>query len=242
MKRVAVVLPAYDEAPRVGAVVAGVRALSVPGARLDVVVVDDGSTDGTGERVRERAVRDRRVKLVSFQSNRGKAAAVRAGFQAATGDALLVLDADMTVEPAALRRFVEALENGAADFINGTRLVYPMAGKAMRFANFLGNKAFCYLASWILRQRVSDTLCGTKALLRKDFERMTWVGRDRWGDFALLFGAAKLKLRILEIPVHYQARCSGASKMRVLRDGALFLMACWLGWRLLRFPRPSESA
>ena len=106
----------------------------------------------------------------------------------------------------------------------------------MRIANFLGNKAFCYLASWIIRQRVSDTLCGTKALFKRDFVRMPLGGKERWGDFDLLFGGARLRLRILEIPVHYQERRAGASKMRAMREGWRFLRACWHGWRMLRFP------
>ena len=106
----------------------------------------------------------------------------------------------------------------------------------MPTANYVGNKAFCFLASWVLRQRVSDTLCGTKALFRKDYESMPLMGSDRWGDFDLLFGAARLKLRILEIPVHYGERAAGESKMDATRDGLLFLRACVAGWRMLRHP------
>jgi hypothetical protein len=142
----------------------------------------------------------------------------------------------MAVMPEELPKFFKPLQNGTADFVNGTRLIYPMQRHAMKMANFLGNKAFCFLASWIIRQRVSDTLCGTKAMLRRDYERMPHGGKERWGDFSLLFGAARLKLRILEIPIHYQERRADKSKMRVLRDGLLFLRACWHGWRMLRFP------
>jgi hypothetical protein len=114
--------------------------------------------------------------------------------------------------------------------------VYPMEGQAMPTANFVGNKAFCFLVSWVLRQRVSDTLCGTKALLRRDYESMPIAGRERWGDFDLLFGAARQKLRILEIPVHYRERVAGESKMDARTDGVLFLRACLEGWRMLRRP------
>jgi hypothetical protein len=106
----------------------------------------------------------------------------------------------------------------------------------MPAANFLGNKAFCLLVSWVLRQRVSDTLCGTKALLRRDYESMPLSGSDRWGDFDLLFGAAREKLRILEIPIHYGERVAGESKMNVGRDGPLFMRTCLKGWRMLRRP------
>ena len=174
---------------------------------------------------------DPRVRLVAYDTNHGKANAVRAGFDAARNDVLMILDADMTVAPEDLPKFLAPLQAGTADFVNGTRLVYPMAGQAMPTANFVGNKAFCLLVSWVLRQRVSDTLCGTKALLRRDYESMPLSGRDRWGDFDLLFGAARQKLRILEIPIHYHERIAGESKMNVRRDGPMFLRTCLEGWR-----------
>jgi cellulose synthase/poly-beta-1,6-N-acetylglucosamine synthase-like glycosyltransferase len=179
---------------------------------------------------------DPRVRLVAYDTNHGKANAVRAGFDAARHDVLVILDADMTVPPEDLPRFLAPLEGGTAEFVNGTRLVYPMAGQAMPTANFLGNKAFCFLVSWVMRQRVSDTLCGTKALLRRDYLSMPLSGRDRWGDFDLLFGAARAKLRVVEIPVHYRERVVGESKMNARRDGLLFLRACLAGWRMLRRP------
>jgi glycosyltransferase involved in cell wall biosynthesis len=179
---------------------------------------------------------DPRVRMVAYDTNHGKANAVRAGFDAARNDVLIILDADMTVRPEDLPKFIAPLQAGTADFVNGTRLVYPMQGEAMPAANFAGNKAFCLLVSWVLRQRVSDTLCGTKALLRRDYQAMPLSGRDRWGDFDLLFGAARSKLRILEIPVHYRERVAGQSKMNVRRDGVLFLHACVAGWRMLRRP------
>ena len=115
-----------------------------------------------------------------------------------------------------------------------------MRGKAMKVANFLGNKGFCFLASKVIRQRVSDTLCGTKALLKRDFLRMPIGGTERWGDFDLLFGAARLKLRILEIPVHYTERRAGKSKMRAMTEGWRFLWSCLSGWKSLRFPKKSS--
>jgi hypothetical protein len=142
----------------------------------------------------------------------------------------------MTVPPEDLPKFLRPLQAGNADFVNGTRLVYPMAGQAMPLPNFLGNKAFCFATSWALRQRVSDTLCGTKALFRRDYEQLPLAGKDRWGDFDLLFGAARARLRILEIPVHYADRKAGDSKMDVVRDGWQFLRACATGWHALRRP------
>jgi hypothetical protein len=142
----------------------------------------------------------------------------------------------MTVAPEDLPKFLEPLENGTAEFVNGTRLIYPREGSAMPMMNFFGNKAFCFLVSWVLRQRVSDTLCGTKALLRRDYQAIPLAGRDRWGDFDLLFGAGRAKLRVVEVPIHYRERVAGESKMDLLRDGLLFLRACLAGWRMLRRP------
>ena len=228
-----VVIPCYNEE---GNITECIRNIPPIGTWTEVVVVDDGSTDNTRREVQQAMQADARLRLVGFDKNQGKAKAVQAGFEAARGDVLMILDADMAVAPEELPKFLRPLQNGSADFVNGTRLVYPMHGKAMKAANFLGNKGFCYLASLVLRQRVSDTLCGTKALFKHDFSRMPWGGKERWGDFDLLFGAARLKLRILELPVHYQERRAGTSKMHIIRDGWLFLKACWAGWRMLRFP------
>lgn len=229
-----VVIPCHNEAENIAECV---RRVPNMGAWTEIIVVDDGSTDGTKDKVQAILETDHRVRLVILQKNQGKAAAVQAGFAAATGDVLMILDADMAVAPEELPKFLIPLQDGTADFVNGTRLIYPMHGKAMRVANFLGNKGFCLLASKVLRQRVSDTLCGTKAFFRRDYDRMPIGGKERWGDFDFLFGAARLKLRILELPVHYTERRAGKSKMRVLVDGWYFLRACFFGWRMLRFPR-----
>jgi SAM-dependent methyltransferase len=228
-----VIIPCHNEEDNVAECARRVPAL---GSATEIIIVDDGSTDGTRRRVEELMCVDPRIRLIAYDANHGKANAVRAGFEAARGDVLMILDADMAVRPEELPKFLKPLENGTADFVNGSRLVYPMQERAMKFANFLGNKAFCFLVSWIARQRVSDTLCGTKALLRGDYLRMPRAGKERWGDFDLLFGAARLRLRILEIPVHYQERRRGTSKMQAMREVWLFLHACWHGWRMLRFP------
>jgi SAM-dependent methyltransferase len=230
---VSVVVPCHNEE---GNVAECARRVPKMGAGTEVIFVDDGSTDGTRSAVQAVMERDPRVRLIAYDRNYGKANAVRAGFDAARNDVLMILDADMTVAPEDLPKFLAPLENGTAEFVNGTRLVYPMEGRAMPTVNFLGNKAFCFLVTWVTRQRVSDTLCGTKALLRRDYESMPLSGRERWGDFDLLFGAAREKLRILEIPIHYRERVAGESKMNVRSDGLLFLRACLEGWRMLRRP------
>ncbi len=230
---VSVVVPCHNEAENIAECI---RRVPDMGTGTEIVIVDDGSKDGTAERVKEVMAGDARVRLIVLEKNQGKATAVTAGFEASKGDVLMILDADMAVAPEELPKFLTPLQDGTADFVNGTRLVYPMQGKAMRVANFFGNKAFCYLASKVIRQRVSDTLCGTKAFLKRDYVRMPLGRKERWGDFDLLFGGARLRLRILEIPVHYTERRAGKSKMRVMVDGWYFLFACLSGWRMLRFP------
>jgi SAM-dependent methyltransferase len=230
---VSVIVPCHNEEQNVGECA---RRIPNMGAGTEVIFVDDGSADGT-RRAAEAAMEvDPRVRLIAYDVNHGKANAVRAGFDVARNDVLMIVDADMTVAPEDLPKFLEPLENGTAEFVNGTRLIYPREGSAMPMMNFFGNKAFCFLVSWVLRQRVSDTLCGTKALLRRDYQAIPLAGRDRWGDFDLLFGAGRAKLRVVEVPIHYRERVAGESKMDLLRDGLLFLRACLAGWRMLRRP------
>ncbi len=229
-----VVIPCHNEEDNIERTV---RRVPNIGTRTEIIIVDDGSTDATRERALALVAADPRVRCLAFDRNRGKAEAVYAAFEAATGDVVMILDADATVEPEILAKFFRPIQSGVADFVNGTRLIYPMQRDAMRFANFIGNKLFCFLASFVLRQRVSDTLCGTKAMLRADFLRMPRGGIDRWGDFDQLFGAARLKLRIREIPIHYKDRIAGKSKMKSFVEVWRFLGACLQGWKMLRLPK-----
>ena len=226
-----VVVPCHNEEGNIAECIARVPKL---GNTTEIVVVDDGSTDATRAKVLEVKKTNPRVRLIATDKNQGKMNAVRAGFENSKNDVLIILDADMAVAPEDLGNILKPLENGTAEFVNGTRLVYPMEGKAMRFANFLGNKGFCFLVSWVLRQRVSDTLCGTKAFFRRYLKFIPHKEKERWGDFELLFAASRLHLKIKEVAVHYHERRAGASKMRVVHDGVLFLRSCWYGWRMSR--------
>ena len=165
-----------------------------------------------------------------------KAENVWTGFRAARGDVLMILDADLSVMPEELPMFLRALASRQGDFVNGSRLVYPMQQNAMKFMNMVGNKVFGLLFSFLLDQRIKDTLCGTKVLWRKDWLSIetnlgTWGIKDLWGDYELLFGASKLHLDIVEVPVHYQERIHGVTKMtRVFRNGLRMLRICWYAW------------
>ena len=234
---VSVVVPCRNER---GNVQPAVERIPRMGKLTEILFCDDKSTDGTADEVRhmQALFPDRDIRLVEG-SGICKAENVWAGFRAARGDALMILDADLSVMPEELPMFFRALVSCQGEFINGSRLVYPVQHNAMKFANMLGNKFFGLVFSYLLDQRIKDTLCGTKVLWRKDWSRMernlgSWGIKDLWGDYELLFGASKLHLEIVEIPVHYQERIYGVTKMtKVFSNGLRMLRICWHAWRRL---------
>jgi glycosyltransferase involved in cell wall biosynthesis len=170
---------------------------------------------------------EKNIKLFQ-QTGRGKGDAVRLGFTEASGDILMILDADMTVPPEDLKRFYRAICCGGGEFINGVRLVYPLENQAMRFLNLLGNKFFSLAFSWLLGQPIKDTLCGTKVLHKTNYElirknRSYFGNFDPFGDFDLLFGAAKLNLKIVEMPIRYRSRTYGDTNISRWRHFWLLL-------------------
>lgn len=234
---VSIVIPCKDEEDNIDALVERIPDL---GSSTEMIFVDDQSTDTTAEKVRHQIGLnpDKNIKLVEGPGL-GKGAACRAGFAAATKDVLMILDADMTVMPEELPEFLEAIASGKGEFINGSRLVYPMQGEAMRFLNVLGNKVFATLISYLLTQDVKDTLCGTKAIWRKDYDGIVeaheYFGRtDLWGDFDWLFGANRHNLKIFELPIHYVERTAGKTKMdKRFRNGMTMFRMCRIGfWRM----------
>ena len=231
---VSVIVPCRNEE---GNVEAAVERIPVMGKRTEIIFCDDQSTDGTTNEIRrmQELYSEKEIRLVDGPGI-CKAENVWAGFRKAQGDVLMILDADLSVIPEELPMFLNALANGSGEFVNGSRLVYPMQKQAMKFTNMIGNKVFGLIFSFLLDQRIKDTLCGTKALWRKDWLRMeqnigSWGIRDLWGDYELLFGACKLHLGIVEVPVHYQERIYGATKMtRVVSNGLRMLGICWHAW------------
>lgn len=220
-----VIVPCKNERGNIDDIVARTPEM---GKWTELVFVDGSSDDGTVEAI-ERHLRRKtrpRLKLIHQGDGKGKGDAVRKGFAAASGDVLFILDADLTVAPEDLPKFYAALAEGRAELVNGSRLVYPMEGEAMRFLNSLGNKAFGLALSGILEQRLKDTLCGTKVLFRRDYEKIAaargfFGDLDPFGDFDLLFGAAKQNLKIVELPVRYRARRYGETKISRFRHGAM---------------------
>ncbi len=211
------------------------------GSSQEILFVEGNSSDGTFEeceRVRDAYKDSWNIKVLK-QDGKGKGDAVRKGFAAATGDVLMILDADLTMPPEALPKYHAVIESGKAEFVNGTRLIYPMEHEAMRPLNLIANRCFAYLFSYLVNTRLTDTLCGTKVLLRRDYEvlareRAYFGNFDPFGDFDLIFGAAKQNLKILETPIHYKARTFGETQISRFRDGWLLLKMVWFAYRKLK--------
>jgi len=211
------------------------------GGGTEIIFVDDRSTDGTAAAVDQAIQRypDRNIRMVKGPGV-NKGAACRAGFAEARNDILMILDADMTVMPEDLPAFYDAIVSGKGEFINGSRLVYPLEGGAMKFANILGNKAFALLFSYVLSQRLKDTLCGTKVIWRNDYEKILESRRhfgevDKWGDYDWIFGAARHNLKIIELPVHYRERVFGETKMtKRFKNAWTMLKMCYAAFTRLK--------
>ncbi len=208
------------------------------GAPTELIFVEGNSTDDTrGEILRQIEAHPERDIRFLPQSGKGKGDAVRIGFAAAKHDVLMILDGDLSVRPEDLPKFHRGLVDGRAELVNGSRLVYDMEPGSMQFLNMLGNRTFARLLKWIIGQQVKDTLCGTKVLLRADYERIA-AGRayfgefDPFGDFDLLFGAARLNMRIVDLPVRYQPRTYGETNISRWRHGVLLLrMTLFAFWK-----------
>jgi len=238
LPRVSVVVPARNEAGNIRDLVHRVPDM---GAGTELIFVEGHSSDDTQSAIKaaiaENPQRDCRFYV---QTGKGKGDAVRLGFAHASGDVLMILDADMTVAPEDLPKFLSVLQSGIGEFVNGVRLVYPMDDQAMRFANLIGNKAFSWLFTWLLGQPIRDTLCGTKALWRDDYERIA-RGRayfgdfDPFGDFDLLFGAARLSRHIVEMPIRYRNRRYGTTNISRWRHGAILLRMSLVAARKLKW-------
>ncbi len=224
---VSVVVPARNEKGNIEAIVQRTPSM---GKQTELIFVEGNSTDDTWAEIQRVCATYQGPHRLSCtqQEGKGKGDAVRKGFGIATGDVLMILDADMTVPPEDLPKFFEAIGSGKGEYINGTRLVYPMEKEAMRTLNLLGNKFFSIAFSWLLNQRIKDTLCGTKVLSRDNYNRLianrSYFGDfDPFGDFDLIFGASKLNLKFVEIPIRYRARTYGETNISRFKHGWLLL-------------------
>ncbi len=234
-----IVVPARNEAGMIDTIVRDLTALP---CMTELIFVEGHSNDKTYEAI-ERAVSsyvgDKKI-LYTRQSGKGKGDAVRRGFDMATSDIITIFDADMTVPAADIPKFYRAIVENRGDFINGSRLVYPLEKQSMRFLNLLGNKFFSLAFSWLLNSRLKDTLCGTKMLWREDYHEIqagrTFFGDfDPFGDFDLLFGASKLNRKIIDLPVHYGERTYGTTNIQRWRHGWLLLKMVVFAMRKIKF-------
>lgn len=220
---VSVIIPCYNEEGNIENCIKRVPEL---GSSMEIIVVDDGSKDKTADIVRKLQKKYTTLRLISYIPNKGKGSAVRIGLDAGKKDILLILDADMAVAPQELNKFIKPIEEGNARFVNGARFTFKMEKGAMKPLNMIGNRLMGLMFSLALGQKITDTLCGTKVLFREDYKKIGISKDDPWGDFSLIFGAAKLGFKIYEVPVHYKRRVAGQSKMKLIEHG-LKLFNVW---------------
>ncbi len=235
---VSVVVAARNEAGNIKSIF---ERLPKMGSRTELIFVEGHSHDNTFQTIADEIpLHPLTPSLLLRQPGIGKADAIRLGFEKATGDILMILDADLTVPPEDLPRFYEAITSGKGEFINGVRLVYPMEKEAMRALNFIGNKLFSMAFSWMLGQPIKDTLCGTKVMWKKDYEEIaanrSYFGDfDPFGDFDLIFGAAKLNRKIIDLPIRYRERTYGATNISRWKHGLLLLRMVAFAARRIKF-------
>lgn len=235
---VSIIVPARNEK---GNIENAIKRTPKFGKSQEFIFIEGHSSDGTYEeilRVKEK-YSDRNI-VVMKQSGKGKGNAVRDAFDRASGDILMILDADLSMPPEDLPQFYEALRLNRGEFINGSRLVYEMEKQAMRFLNLMGNKFFAMLFTYLLGQRIKDTLCGTKVLFKSDYERIkmnrSYFGDfDPFGDFDLIFGSAKLNLKIVEVPIRYRERAYGRTQISRFTHGWLLIKMSIIAAKKLKF-------
>lgn len=231
--KVSIIIPCYNEENNIQQCIRRIPPLEI---ESEYVIVDDGSKDSTRQKVLEVMQEDPRVRLVALDRNQGKAKAVKAGIEHTRGEIVMILDADMTVRPEDIPIFLDAILQEKNALVMGTRFVYPFDKKAMRWINRISNRISAWFFSKFLQTKISDTLCGTKVLWREEALKMP-LGRDRWGDFDFLLGAGWQRLKIIEVPIHYQPRLNGKSSMKAFPDGFLLFKSCLrVGYLLRRRP------
>ena len=233
-----IIIPARNEE---GNIRQAFERIQMIGKATEIIFVEGKSSDNTAAEIDKQIQAHPQQKAVHLkQSGNGKGDAVRLGFSKAKGDVLMILDADLTMPPENLPRFYDALVSGAGDFINGVRLVYPMEKQAMQFLNLLGNKAFTLIFSFLIGQPIKDTLCGTKVLWRNDYQKIAknrqYFGNfDPFGDYDLIFGAAKLNLKIVDMPIRYRERIYGTTNIQRWKHGWLLFRMVLFAARRLKF-------
>lgn len=236
-KSVSIVIPCKNEK---GNIENAVKRIPKFGKELEIIYVEGGSKDGTFEEVNRVIKQYPELNIKGIQQKeKGKANAVREGFDISNGEILMILDADLTTPPEVLQKFYDAIIEDHGEFINGSRLVYPLDQQAMRFLNYVANRLFSYIFTWLLNQRFTDTLCGTKVLSKSNYQRIvenrSYFGDfDPFGDFDLILGASKAHLKCVEIPVRYAARSYGETQISRFKHGWLLLKMVSFAYKKLK--------
>lgn len=237
---VSIIIPARNEYGNVKGILKKIPKL---GSKTEVIFVEGGSKDNTYDKIVEEISKNNLKWLdcrIVKQKGKGKKDAVELGFSLAKNDILMILDADLTVAPTELSKFYAAISEDKGELIIGSRLVYPMEKQSMRLLNYFGNKIFSLIFSFIIGQKIKDTLCGTKVISRKNYmmikKRQKYLGGfDPFGDFDLIFGATMHDLKILEIPIRYRERTYGSTNISRFKHGLLLLKMALVGARRIKF-------
>lgn len=236
---VSVVIPARNEEGNMKGIIKKIPKL---GKSMEIIFVEGHSKDATYKVIKEEIKKYKgktKARLIK-QKGIGKGDAVREGFAKARNELLFVFDSDLTVGTKDLPKFYNAVSTGKGDLVMGSRLIYPMEELAMRFLNILGNKFFSIAFTFLLDQKIRDTLCGTKVILRSKYReieknRKLFGDFDPFGDFDLIFGSAKLNYKILEIPVRYKQRVYGVTNISRFSHGLLLLKMAYFAARKIKF-------
>ncbi|MDE2218374.1 MAG: glycosyltransferase [Patescibacteria group bacterium] len=236
---ISIIVPARNEAGTIKKIVDELPDL---GKFTEIIFIEGHSKDNTLEEIKKVVDSYKGPKILKYavQDGKGKGDAVRKGFDMATGDILMIYDADMTVPAGEVYKFYDAIVRDKGDFVNGCRLVYPQEKESMQMINYIGNKFFGAMFSWIIEQPIKDTLCGTKVLWKKDYEdiktnRKFFGDFDPFGDFDLLFGAAKLNLKIIDLPIRYKSRIYGSTNISRFKHGWLLIKMMFFSMKKLKF-------
>ncbi len=239
LKTVSIIVPAKNEAGNIEEIAREIPKFSDDD---ELIFIEGNSTDNTWETIESVSEKynNKRKIIIARQDGKGKGDAVRKGFSLASKDILMIFDGDITVPPEDLNKFYDAIKNNKGEFINGSRLVYPMEKEAMRFFNMIGNKFFALSFSFLIGQRFKDTLCGTKVISRKNYQKLirnrSYFGEfDPFGDFDLIFGATKLALKIVEIPIRYRERKYGDTNIKRWKHGIILLRMLFFAIRKIKF-------
>ena len=202
--------------------------------KIEIIFVEGNSKDNTFqmlENLTKEFSKNFKISLLK-QTSTGKKNAVVEGFNTSSGDTLAIIDCDFTVDiDDSIDAIMESTKNENI-LINCSRTTFPMEKDAMRWANYIGNRCFAIFLSILINKPISDSLCGTKVFSRKFFNLMkkngSWESKsDPFGDFTIIFEAANNNIKILNYPVRYYARRSGAPNISRWLDGIKLLKVCW---------------